>query len=101
LFSRRRTVARKTTTRWRLGDCTKKASARFRRRSSFTIDGPDRVEAEDVPVEVTGILLGARYLYSVLVEGSTESEIPHALRFAKRLAVALNGAMFDQQTGRL
>ena len=72
-----------------------------RRRYSFTIDGPDRVAAEDVPVEVTGILLGARYLYSVMVEGSAESEIPHALRFAKQLTVALNGAMVDQQTGRL
>ncbi|MEQ0557942.1 hypothetical protein ABJI51_02580 [Amycolatopsis sp. NEAU-NG30] len=42
-----------------------------RRRYSFTVDGPDRVGAEDVPVEVTGIVLGVRYLYSVLVEGST------------------------------
>jgi len=72
-----------------------------RRRYSFTVDGPARVEAEDVPVEVTGILLGARYLYSVMVEGSSESEIPHALRFAKQLTVALNGAMLDQQTGRM
>lgn len=72
-----------------------------RRRYSFTVDGTERVEAEDVPVEVTGILLGARYLYSVMVEGSTESEIPHALRFAKQLAVALAGAVLDQQTGRL
>lgn len=72
-----------------------------RRRYSFTIDGPDRVAAEDVPVEVTGILLGARYLYSVMVEGSAPSEISHALRFAKQLAVALNGAMLDQQTGQL
>jgi hypothetical protein len=72
-----------------------------RRRYSFTVDGPERVDAEEVPVEVTGIVLGVRYLYSVLVEGSTEAEIPHALRFAKRLTTALNGAMLDQQTGRL
>lgn len=72
----------------------------IRRRYSFTVAGPDRVDPEDVPVEVTGLLLGARYLYSVLVEGSTESEIPHALRFAKQLAATLNGVLLDQQTGR-
>ncbi|MFB9688832.1 hypothetical protein [Amycolatopsis plumensis] len=72
-----------------------------RRRYSFTIDGPERIAAEDVPAEVTGMVLGARHLYSVVVEGSAESEIPHALRFAKQLTVALDGAMLDVQTGRM
>jgi hypothetical protein len=72
-----------------------------RRRYSFTVDGPDRLEAEDVPPEVTSLVLGARYLYSVTVEGSADSEIPHAVRFAKRLAKILDGALVDEQTGQI
>ncbi|GAB2994021.1 hypothetical protein LWP59_32300 [Amycolatopsis acidiphila] len=72
-----------------------------RRRYSFTIDGPDDVEPEDVPPEVTNAVLGARHLYSIMVEGTALSEIPHALRFAKRLALVVNGAMIDQQTSTL
>lgn len=69
-----------------------------RRRYCFTIDGPDEVEAEDVPAEIASVVLGSRCLYSVMVEGSAESEIPHAVRFARRLAQALDGAVIDQQT---
>lgn len=68
-----------------------------RRRYCFTIDGPDEVEAEDVPAEVASVVLGSRRLYAVMVEGSADSEIPHAVRFAKRLAQALDGAVVDQQ----
>lgn len=72
-----------------------------RRRYSFTVDGPDRLDAEDVPPEVAGSVLAARYLYSVSVEGIADSEIPHAVRFARRLAKILDGAVVDQQTGEI
>lgn len=69
-----------------------------RRRYSFTVDGPYRLEAEDVPPEVVTAVLDARWLWSVMVEGSEATEIPHAVRFARRLAKALDGAVYDQQT---
>lgn len=69
-----------------------------RRRYSFTIDGPEDVEAEDVPAEVAAVILGVRCMYSVLVEGSAASETPYAARFAKRLAQTLDGVLVDQQT---
>ncbi|MDQ0896055.1 hypothetical protein [Agromyces ramosus] len=69
-----------------------------RRRYSFTVDGPDAVDFEDIPAEVAAAVLGVRWLYSISVEGTTESEVLHAVRFARRLAQALNGAVVDQQT---
>jgi hypothetical protein len=71
------------------------------RRYSFTVDGPDRLEPEDVPPEVTSCVLDARCLYSVTVEGGCESEIPYAVRFAKLFAKTLDGAVVDQQTGEI
>lgn len=68
-----------------------------RRRYSFTVDGPDHVEPEDVPADVSRVVLGARHLYLVTVEGSAGSEVPHAVRFARRLARELDGAVVDQQ----
>jgi hypothetical protein len=50
---------------------------------------------------VTAAVLGVSHLYSVLVEASAELEVPHAVRFARRLAVALGGAVLDQQTDEL
>ncbi|MBX9471660.1 hypothetical protein [Microcella sp.] len=72
-----------------------------RRRYCFTIDGPVVVEAEDVPEDVAALVLGARFLYSISVEGTIESEIPHATRFARRLAEVLDGASSDQQSGEV
>ena len=69
-----------------------------RRRYSFTVDGPDTVDFEDIPTEVAAAVLGVRWLYSICVEGTTESEVLHAVRFARRLAQALDGAVVDQQT---
>jgi hypothetical protein len=68
---------------------------------SFTLGAPVSVEAEDVPEEVTGVLLGAEYLYEVLVEGSSTTEIPHAIRFARTIAEASDGVVLDQQTGEI
>lgn len=72
-----------------------------RQRYSFTIDGPDLTEPEDIPADVAAVVLGSRFLYTVMVEGSSETEIPHALRFARRLAERLDGAVIDQQTDAL
>ncbi|WP_409483694.1 hypothetical protein [Arsenicicoccus dermatophilus] len=72
-----------------------------RRRSSFTVEDPVAVEPEDVDPEVTAAVLGAAVQYAVLVEGSIPSEIPHAIRFARRLAAALDGAALDRQTGQV
>ncbi|ALE07439.1 hypothetical protein AL755_21390 [Arthrobacter sp. ERGS1:01] len=69
-----------------------------RRAYCFTIDGPFEVEAEDVPEEITASIIGAKAMYQVLVEGSEEASIPHAARFARKLAKAVKGAMLDEQT---
>lgn len=67
----------------------------------FTVDGPSSIEAEDLPDEVSAQVLGATVQYQVLVEGSAEVSIPHAIRFAKRLAANIHGAMLDEQTGEI
>lgn len=69
-----------------------------RRRYSFTVEQPERIEPEDVPEEVTTVLLGATSLVVVHVEGSADSEVPHAIRAAKRIAMAMRGAVHDVQT---
>jgi hypothetical protein len=71
------------------------------RRYSFTLGTPVRVEPEDVPDEVTAVLLAPSVMYELLVEGSAATEIPHAIRFARRLADASSGVVLDQQTGRI
>jgi hypothetical protein len=53
---------------------------------SFTLALPVTVEAEDVPEDVTAALLGPSYLYELVVGGSSTTETPHAVRFARRLA---------------
>ncbi|MGI8331339.1 hypothetical protein ACRYCC_15350 [Actinomadura scrupuli] len=69
-------------------------------RYSFTLGMPAAVETEDVPEEVTAVLLAPTCLYELLVEGSSAAETPHAVRFARRLAEASGGVVLDQQTGR-
>jgi hypothetical protein len=68
------------------------------RRYCFTVDGPFRVEPEDVPEDVTAAVLGVTHMYGVTVEGSATADIPHAVRFARRLAQSAGGAVVDQQT---
>ena len=70
-----------------------------RQRYSFTLGLPVGVDAEDVPEEVTAVLLAPSYLYELMVEGSSATEVPHAVRFARRLARASAGVVLDQQTG--
>jgi hypothetical protein len=68
-----------------------------RGRYCFTLDGPIRIEAEDLPDEVTAAVLGVTHLFEITVEGSAAVDIPHAVRFARRLAQALGGVVVDQQ----
>jgi len=68
---------------------------------SFTLALPVNIEPEDVPSEVVGAALDVSCFYELLVEGSTASEIPHAVRFGRTLAAAANGVLLDQQTGKL
>jgi len=68
-----------------------------RRAYCCTVDGPFGVEAEDIPEEVTAVLLGARWLYTVNVEGSAPAGIRHAVRLARHLAEQLDGAVMDRQ----
>ncbi|MHA7306019.1 hypothetical protein ACX80E_12365 [Arthrobacter sp. TMN-49] len=70
-----------------------------RRAYCFTIDGPFGVEPEDVPEDVTASIIGAKMVYQVLVEGSEEVSIPHAVKFARKLAKATSGAFLDEQSG--
>ncbi|SEE97724.1 hypothetical protein SAMN04489740_3471 [Arthrobacter alpinus] len=72
-----------------------------RRAYCFTIDGPFEVELEDVPEEVTASVIGAKAVYQVLVEGSEETSIPHAVKFARKLAKSAAGAMLDEQSGEV
>jgi hypothetical protein len=57
-------------------------------RYCFTLGLPVAVELEDVPEEVTAVLLAPAFTYELLVEGSSPTETPHAVRFARRLAQA-------------
>jgi hypothetical protein len=70
-----------------------------KQRYCFTLSLPAAAEAEDVPEEVTAVLLTPAFLYELLVEGSYSTEIPHAVKFARRLAEASSGAVLDRQTG--
>ena len=70
-----------------------------KRNYCFTVDGPWCVEPEDVPSEVTAALLEATKLYNIMVEGSRDSDIAYAVRFARRLAEQVGGAVLDQQIG--
>ncbi|WP_229230742.1 hypothetical protein [Sinomonas cyclohexanicum] len=72
-----------------------------KREYSFTVEGPFEVEADDVPEEVAAAVPGARTMFQVLVEGTAVAEIPHAVRFARKLAKACFGAVLDEQTSEV
>ncbi|MCL2423998.1 MAG: hypothetical protein FWD11_08955 [Micrococcales bacterium] len=71
---------------------------RAQRRESFQIYGPNRVELEDVPEEVLACVPDPRYHWIVGVEGP-DTVVPHAMKFAFLLIQALDGVIFDSQTG--
>jgi hypothetical protein len=68
---------------------------------SFTLALPVSIEPDDVPDEATAAALDASHFYELLVEGSSSSEVPHATKFARRLADAADGVVLDQQTGQV
>jgi len=68
---------------------------------SFTLGLPVPVQVEDVPEHVTAVLLDAAYIYELLVEGSSSTETPHAVKFGRRLAEVTQGALLDQQTDQV
>lgn len=72
-----------------------------KRSYSFTVDGPFSIEIEDVPGEVSQLLPKASTLFQVLVEGTQEAEIPHGVRFARKLAKACHGIVMDEQTDEI
>lgn len=69
-----------------------------RRVYSFTISGPHEVTSDDLPDQVVPHVLDPIAGWQVLVEGSDPAEIPHAVRFAKKLADAVDGVAYDEQT---
>ncbi|RIJ68752.1 hypothetical protein D1871_22550 [Nakamurella silvestris] len=72
-----------------------------KRKYSFTLALPVSIEPEDVPGEVTGAALDVSYFYELLVEGSSATEVPHAVRFGRCLAEATNGVLLDQQNDKI
>lgn len=68
---------------------------------SFTVDGPFAVKPEDVPEEVLAVLPNAQMMFQVLVEGSVAAEIPHGVRFARKLAKTCHGLVLDEQTSEV
>jgi hypothetical protein len=67
----------------------------------FTVSGPFRVEAEDVPHDVAAAVPGISAVYYVMVEGSAEAARPFAREFALRLAWVFGGAVLDQQAAEV
>lgn len=65
---------------------------------SFTVFGPYRIEPEDVPDDVVPHVLDPTTSWQIIVEGSTETEIASARRFAKAVAQAAGGVAVDEQT---
>jgi hypothetical protein len=63
---------------------------------SCTVDGPSGVEPEDVPEQVTAVLLGVAWLYAVSMESSAPAGRPHAVRLARHLAQELDRAVVDR-----
>jgi hypothetical protein len=66
----------------------------------FTLGDAVAVEAEDVPEEITAVVLGPSWMYELLVEGSSSAGTDHAIRFGRRLAEETQGAVLDRQTGQ-
>ncbi|MCZ9881857.1 hypothetical protein [Arthrobacter sp. B2a2-09] len=64
----------------------------------FTVDGPEEVDVDEVPENVTATVLAVGYRYSVLVEGGDQDSVPLARKFARKLAGALDGVCLDPQT---
>lgn len=63
----------------------------------FIVDGPHEVGGEDMDSVPTGLPDNVRFQYAVIVEGSAQPHIGHALRFADEVAKAMGGVVHDPQ----
>ena len=63
----------------------------------FIVDGPHDVGGEDMDSVPTGLPDNVRFRYAVVVEGSAQPHIGHALRFADDLAGVVGGVVHDPQ----
>lgn len=63
----------------------------------FIVDGPHDVGGEDMDSVPTGLPDNVRFRYRVVVEGSAQPHIGHALRFADELAGVVGGVVHDPQ----
>jgi hypothetical protein len=62
---------------------------------AFNVDGPLRVEQEDLPEAVILSAAGVRWTYQLTVEGSSGPPIELARRFARELAARIDGVVYD------
>jgi hypothetical protein len=65
----------------------------------FAVWGPELVEAEDVAGEIAPLITGARLLWHVGAEGWAPDRVELAVAFARALADAAGGGVFDQVHG--
>jgi len=64
---------------------------------AFNVDGPLRVDQEDLPSAVVTAATGIRWTYQLTVEGSGGPAIELARRFARELAQRSDGVVYDPQ----
>ncbi len=66
-----------------------------------SVAGPYGVEPDDVSVDVAAVVGSPRFMYTMAVEGSMPTAVEAAVRLARRLAVVVEGATTDDQTGEI
>ncbi len=66
---------------------------------SFDLTEANATEPEDVPAEVEKVLDGTRWIHHIAVQGSGAAGTRDAVRFARALATAADGAVHDQNDG--
>jgi hypothetical protein len=64
---------------------------------AFNVDGPLRVEQEDLPEAVVTSAAGIRWTYQLTAERSSGPAIELARRFARELAARSDGVVYDAQ----
>jgi hypothetical protein len=65
---------------------------------TFALDAPVDVEAENIPTDVVSQAIGLAVLYEIHASVSDGSALAGVVRFAKSLALAAGGVMYDPQT---
>jgi hypothetical protein len=71
-------------------------------RSCFTIDGPFRIEPEDVEEEVIAHVLDPHWLTQISVPASAfEADLKIAIELARHIANANRGSVYDPQSGKV